>query len=316
MRILNRVCANDVDVEPGRIVYTQWLNERGGIEADLTVTRLSETAYLIVGGAETESKDFNWLRRPHRRRRTPTPCSPMSLQPWASCPSWGRGPATFCNRSPPTTCRARPSPSAPAGRSSSGLPGCAPRASPTSANWVGRSTSPANSCRACMTSCRLGGCSSASFTRATTRSTPCVSKRRTGTGAMTSPTRTRRSRRVSDSRSSGTNRAASSAVTRCCARSHPGTPNGWCNSSSSTPRAPAVPQRTRLAGRFPGRTHSLGDVPGIPWGGAVGLGYVTAVGRRRGRASTATENRSRRRPPPWPRPSLRPLYDPKNERIK
>ena len=63
MRILNRVCANDVDVEPGRIVYTQWLNERGGIEADLTVTRLSETAYLIVGGAETESKDFNWLKR-------------------------------------------------------------------------------------------------------------------------------------------------------------------------------------------------------------------------------------------------------------
>jgi glycine cleavage system aminomethyltransferase T len=62
-RILNRVCANDVDVEPGRIVYTQWLNERGGIEADLTVTRLSETAYLIVGGAETESKDFNWLKR-------------------------------------------------------------------------------------------------------------------------------------------------------------------------------------------------------------------------------------------------------------
>jgi glycine cleavage system aminomethyltransferase T/glycine/D-amino acid oxidase-like deaminating enzyme len=62
-RILNRVCANDVDVESGRIVYTQWLNERGGIEADLTVTRLSETAYLIVGGAETESKDFNWLRR-------------------------------------------------------------------------------------------------------------------------------------------------------------------------------------------------------------------------------------------------------------
>jgi 4-methylaminobutanoate oxidase (formaldehyde-forming) len=50
-RILNRVCANDVDVGPGRIVYTQWLNERGGIEADLTVTRLSETAYLIVGGA-------------------------------------------------------------------------------------------------------------------------------------------------------------------------------------------------------------------------------------------------------------------------
>ena len=37
-RVLNYVCANDVDVRPGRIVYTQWLNARGGIEADLTVT--------------------------------------------------------------------------------------------------------------------------------------------------------------------------------------------------------------------------------------------------------------------------------------
>ena len=62
-RALNRVCANDIDVAPGKIIYTQWLNERGGIEADLTVTRLSRTAYLIVSGAETESKDFQWLQR-------------------------------------------------------------------------------------------------------------------------------------------------------------------------------------------------------------------------------------------------------------
>jgi glycine cleavage system T protein len=61
--VLNRVCANDVDVAPGKMVYTQWLNERGGIEADLTVTRLSESAFLIVTGAETETKDFNWLKR-------------------------------------------------------------------------------------------------------------------------------------------------------------------------------------------------------------------------------------------------------------
>ena len=39
---LQRICADDVAVPPGRVVYTQWLNERGGIEADLTVTRLSE----------------------------------------------------------------------------------------------------------------------------------------------------------------------------------------------------------------------------------------------------------------------------------
>ena len=61
--VLNRICANDVDVPVGKLVYTQWLNDKGGIEADLTVTRLSETAYLIVTGAETEVKDFNWLKR-------------------------------------------------------------------------------------------------------------------------------------------------------------------------------------------------------------------------------------------------------------
>ncbi len=61
--VLNRICANDVDVAPGKLVYTQWLNDKGGIEADLTVTRLSATAYLIVTGAETETRDFNWLTR-------------------------------------------------------------------------------------------------------------------------------------------------------------------------------------------------------------------------------------------------------------
>jgi len=61
--VLNRICANDIDVRPGRMVYTQWLNEKGGIEADLTVTRLSEVCFLIVTAAETEVKDFSWLKR-------------------------------------------------------------------------------------------------------------------------------------------------------------------------------------------------------------------------------------------------------------
>ena len=62
-RVLNTVCANDVDVRPDRIVYTQWLNEQGGIEADLTVTRLAEDCFLIVTAAATEVRDFNWLQR-------------------------------------------------------------------------------------------------------------------------------------------------------------------------------------------------------------------------------------------------------------
>ena len=45
---LQMLCANDVDVETGRIVYTQMLNRRGGIESDLTVSRLSEIAFLLV----------------------------------------------------------------------------------------------------------------------------------------------------------------------------------------------------------------------------------------------------------------------------
>jgi 4-methylaminobutanoate oxidase (formaldehyde-forming) len=63
MRVLNRICANDVDVRPGRIVYTQWLNENGGIEADLTVTRLADNCFLIISAAETEVKDLTWLKR-------------------------------------------------------------------------------------------------------------------------------------------------------------------------------------------------------------------------------------------------------------
>jgi 4-methylaminobutanoate oxidase (formaldehyde-forming) len=62
-RVLNHVCANDIDVATGRIVYTQWLNGQGGIEADLTVTRLASDCFLIVGGAETQVRDFYWLKR-------------------------------------------------------------------------------------------------------------------------------------------------------------------------------------------------------------------------------------------------------------
>ena len=61
--LLQRLCCNDVDVAPGRIVYTPMLNERGGIEADLTVTRLSDTAFLLVTPAASVPRDLAWLRR-------------------------------------------------------------------------------------------------------------------------------------------------------------------------------------------------------------------------------------------------------------
>jgi 4-methylaminobutanoate oxidase (formaldehyde-forming) len=61
--VLQHICANDVAVPPGKVVYTQLLNDRGGIEADLTVTRLAEDRYFIVSAAATETRDFDWITR-------------------------------------------------------------------------------------------------------------------------------------------------------------------------------------------------------------------------------------------------------------
>ena len=54
-RVLNRVATANLSVPTGKIVYTQFLNEHGGIEADLTVTRLAEDSYLVVTAAFTHT---------------------------------------------------------------------------------------------------------------------------------------------------------------------------------------------------------------------------------------------------------------------
>lgn len=61
--VLNEISVNDVDVPAGRLVYTQWCNDRGGIEADLTVTRLDEHEFMVVTGAGPQVRDFSWLKR-------------------------------------------------------------------------------------------------------------------------------------------------------------------------------------------------------------------------------------------------------------
>lgn len=60
---LQKFCGNDIDVPVGRIVYTQMLNTRGGIECDLTVSRLSETSFLLVVPGATLQRDLAWLRK-------------------------------------------------------------------------------------------------------------------------------------------------------------------------------------------------------------------------------------------------------------
>ncbi|HXI82001.1 MAG TPA: aminomethyltransferase family protein, partial [Verrucomicrobiae bacterium] len=62
-QFLDRLCANRVDVPVGRIVYASMLNPRGGIEADLTVTRFAADRFLIVTGTAFAQHDLGWLRK-------------------------------------------------------------------------------------------------------------------------------------------------------------------------------------------------------------------------------------------------------------
>jgi 4-methylaminobutanoate oxidase (formaldehyde-forming) len=60
---LGRMCANDIDRAVGSVVYTQLLDRRGGIQADLTVTRATDNRYLLVTGTASGNHDAAWLRR-------------------------------------------------------------------------------------------------------------------------------------------------------------------------------------------------------------------------------------------------------------
>lgn len=60
---LQRLCAGDVDVAPGKLVYTHMLNPDGGIETDITVNRLAEDSFLIVSSATVQPRDKAWIER-------------------------------------------------------------------------------------------------------------------------------------------------------------------------------------------------------------------------------------------------------------
>jgi 4-methylaminobutanoate oxidase (formaldehyde-forming) len=60
---LNYLSANDVDGSSGRIVYTQWLNEGGKLEADLTVTKLDDERFLVVATDTAHRHVETWMRR-------------------------------------------------------------------------------------------------------------------------------------------------------------------------------------------------------------------------------------------------------------
>jgi 4-methylaminobutanoate oxidase (formaldehyde-forming) len=61
--LLQWLCANDVDREVGAVTYTQLLNRRGGIECDLTVTRMAPDRFLLVTGTAFGNHDLAWIRK-------------------------------------------------------------------------------------------------------------------------------------------------------------------------------------------------------------------------------------------------------------
>ena len=63
LAVLERLCANRVDVPVGRIVYTALLNARGGFESDLTVTRLGANEFFILTGTAQTTRDFAWIEQ-------------------------------------------------------------------------------------------------------------------------------------------------------------------------------------------------------------------------------------------------------------
>ncbi|HYM69750.1 MAG TPA: FAD-dependent oxidoreductase, partial [bacterium] len=63
LRMLQSITANDLDKPAGTVTYTSMLNERGGIECDLTITRLANERFLIITGAAFGTHDVAWIRR-------------------------------------------------------------------------------------------------------------------------------------------------------------------------------------------------------------------------------------------------------------
>ena len=67
-RLLDYISANTVNGEPGQITYTQWLNDEGKLEADLTVTKLADDDFLVVASDTAHRHVEDLDEAPHHRR--------------------------------------------------------------------------------------------------------------------------------------------------------------------------------------------------------------------------------------------------------
>ena len=63
LNVLQRLCANEIDIPVNKMVYTAMLNASGGFESDLTIIRTAEEKYLIVTGSAQTARDADWINR-------------------------------------------------------------------------------------------------------------------------------------------------------------------------------------------------------------------------------------------------------------
>ena len=280
--LLDRLSANAVDGEPGRITYTQWLNEHGRIEADVTVTKRADGDFLVVASDTAHRHVLTWLRRHAGDARVSiadvtsglaqiTVQGPRSREVLAAVTSADLSDAAF-----PLPRRARDRPRVRARAGARGSPTSA--SSATSCSCLPRWRSPPTTRsppRARRSACGTAG------------SRPwaaCAWRRRTATTATTSTTPTTRSRPGWDSRSRGTSPAASSDGRL------------WRRRDALRPAADAAAR--------PGAAHRSraddgprgGPAPRRRRGGLPAFGVLRVHPRRGGRAGDGRRRAGRGRP--------------------
>ena len=232
---LDRVCANDMSRPVGAVTYTQLCNERGGIECDLTATRIADDRYFVVTGTAFGNHDLGWVRKQRESSRRARASRRSTRRPGSRASASGDlGPATCWRRRPrhrSTTTRSRTS-----GRARSASVRCraSPCASRTSASSAGSSTARPSTAERSGTRCGRRASRTACAPAATGRSTHSTSRRATASGRRTSRPTTRPTRPGSASRSGSTRRATSSGATHSSGSRRTGPPDGSAASSSTT----------------------------------------------------------------------------------
>jgi glycine cleavage system T protein len=86
--LMQYITDNDVDKPVGAVIYTQFLNPRGGVEADVTVTRLAEDYYRVITGSSFISNDLGWLKINHPFEAGPVDIRDVTLD-YACLALWG-----------------------------------------------------------------------------------------------------------------------------------------------------------------------------------------------------------------------------------